>query len=140
MVYGCGYTPLFNEQRNNFYISEINATGDRQVNNYMVSYLKKFQKKEESSIEYKLTISTKYEKNVVDKDNKGNPKNYNIKVKTSVIATSPTSEEINKIFERTVSLAAQTKKIDEKELESKHKKDISHLIGKEIIFLLTTSN
>ena len=78
--------------------------------------------------------------NVVDKDNKGNPKNYNIKVKTSVIATSPTSEEINKIFERTVSLAAQTKKIDEKELESKHKKDISHLIGKEIIFLLTTSN
>ena len=30
MIYGCGYTPLFNEQRNNFNIGEINATGDRQ--------------------------------------------------------------------------------------------------------------
>ena len=68
------------------------------------------------------------------------PKNYNIKVKTSVIATSPTGNEVSKIFERTISLAAQTKKIDEKELESKHKEDISDLIGKDIIFLLTTSN
>ena len=45
MIYGCGYTPLFNEQRNNFNIGEINATGDRQINNNIVSYLKKFQKR-----------------------------------------------------------------------------------------------
>ncbi len=139
IIYGCGYTPLYNEKRNNFYISEINTTGDRQVNNNIVSYLKKFQKKQENSNEYELTISTDYGKYVVDKDNKGNPKNYNIKIKTSVVAKSANGDEINKTFERGISLAAKSKKIDERELESKHKKDISNLIGKDIIFLLTTN-
>ena len=32
---GCGYTPLLNTQNINFYISEINYEGDRNVNSYI---------------------------------------------------------------------------------------------------------
>ena len=37
---GCGYTPLLNTQNINFYISEINYEGDRNVNNYIKIILK----------------------------------------------------------------------------------------------------
>ena len=39
-------------------------------------------------------------------------------------------------FERSASFSAQDKKIDEKELENKYKKDLSNLLGQDIIFLL----
>ena len=83
-----------------------------------------------------MDISNSYEKVLVNKDNSGNPKNYNLQVKIKVSATSIDGSEINKIFERNISLASKNKKITERQLEKKYKRDLSNLITQDVIFFL----
>ena len=85
---------------------------------------------------FDLKIKSSFEKTITNKDNSGDPKNYNLKLITSIIAISNNSETASKTFEKNISLSAQNKKIDERELEKKYIKDLSELIGKDIIFFL----
>ena len=85
---------------------------------------------------FDLKIKSSFEKTITNKDKSGDPKNYNLKLITSIIAISNNSETASKTFEKNISLSAQNKKIDERELEKKYIKDLSELIGKDIIFFL----
>jgi len=135
-VASCGYSPLLNSQKANFYISDLNFSGDRQVNNYISNNFKKYRNYKENAKSFKINIISSYEKTVVNKDDKGNPKNYYINIKTIIKVISSEGREINKSFERNTSLSAQDKKIDEKELEKKYKKNLSNLLGNDIVFFL----
>ena len=135
---GCGYTPLLNTQNINFYISEINYEGDRNVNNYIKNNLKKYGKFKENSKKYDLNITSTYNKVVANKDENGNPKNYNLKIKVDVIFNS-LNEKGSKTFEKNISLGIQDKKVKEKELEKKYKKDLSESISKDIVFYFMTN-
>tara|TARA_B100000401_G_C52739552_1_gene687589 strand:+ start:273 stop:731 length:459 start_codon:yes stop_codon:yes gene_type:complete len=135
---GCGYTPLLNTQNINFYISEINYEGDRNVNNYIKNNLKKYGKFKENSKKYDLNITSTYNKVVANKDENGNPKNYNLKVKVEVIFNS-LNDSSSKTFEKNISLGIQDKKVKEKELEKKYKKDLSESISKDIVFYFMTN-
>ena len=135
---GCGYTPLLNTQNINFYISEINYEGDRNVNNYIKNNLKKYGKFKENSKKYDLNITSTYNKVVANKDENGNPKNYNLKVKVEVIFNS-LNDSSSKTFEKNISLGIQDKKVKEKELEKKYKRDLSESISKDIVFYFMTN-
>ena len=54
----------------------------------------------------------------------------------SVKLTSEEGNVIERAFERSTTLSAKDKKIEEKELENKYKKDLSNLLSQDIIFLL----
>lgn len=136
LITSCGYSPLLNTEKTYFYINDLKFSGDRQVNNYIVKELSKYQKFRENIKSYDINIISNYEKSVVNKDRSGNPKNYNIKVKTSVNIDSNKGDKINKIFERSTSLSAQSKKITEEELEKRYKKELSNVISRDIIFFL----
>ena len=73
---------------------------------------------------------------ITNKDESGDPKNYNLQIKANVVVTSSDGQKSNNNFEKNISLSAQDKKIDERELEKKYIKDLSELIGKDIIFFL----
>ena len=135
---GCGYTPLLNTQNINFYISEINYEGDRNVNNYIKNNLKKYSKFKENSKRYDLNITSAYNKVVANKDENGNPKNYNLKIKVDVIFNS-LNDTSSKTFEKNISLGIQDKKVKEKELEKKYKRDLSESISKDIVFYFMTN-
>ena len=132
----CGYTPLLNTVNNDFSINSLTLTGDRQINNFISANLKKYQNKNENSKNYKLDIISEYQKNVTNRDDSGNPKNYSIKTKILVNLFLNNENIKSQTFERSASFSAQDKKIDEKELENKYKKDLSNLLGQDIIFLL----
>ena len=68
----------------------------------------------------------------------GNPKNYNLKIKVDVIFNS-LNEKGSKTFEKNISLGIQDKKVKEKELEKKYKKDLSESISKDIVFYFMTN-
>ena len=59
-----------------------------------------------------------------------------IKTVISVKLTSEEGNVIERAFERSTTLSAKDKKIEEKELENKYKKDLSNLLSQDIIFLL----
>ena len=133
----CGYTPLLSSVKKNFYIESLDFDGNRQVNNSIGSMLKKYKGYKENLIKYDLDILSKYEKNIVNKDSSGNPKNYEIIVTVNMNYQKNDGSEINKTFQRNVSLASQSKKSKERDLEKKLRKDLSKLITEDIIFFLT---
>mgnify|MGYP003346785733 CR=1 FL=1 len=63
------------------------------------------------------TVTIALIKIVTNKDENGNPKNYNLEIKLSVGIVSEGGQIINKIFSRTVSLTAKNKKIEERQIE-----------------------
>tara|TARA_B100000965_G_scaffold394867_1_gene407635 strand:- start:504 stop:971 length:468 start_codon:yes stop_codon:yes gene_type:complete len=133
---GCGYTPLFKSQNINFYINELNFEGDRQANNYIFQNLKKYKKFRENSKRYDLNILTKHENSIANKDESGNPKNYNIQIDVKMMVITNEGNIINKNFKRSIPLSAQNKKLDEIDLKKKHKKNLSELISEDIIYFL----
>tara|TARA_B100001540_G_C15639143_1_gene565771 strand:+ start:278 stop:742 length:465 start_codon:yes stop_codon:yes gene_type:complete len=136
LLTSCGYTPILNSEKTNFYINDLNFEGERKINNYISKNLKKYQRIETTTKKYDIKIISYYEKKVVNKDDSGNPKNYNIKVTSNVNFVLNGKDQINKIFERNTSFSAQDKKISEKKLELRNKKNLSNLISEDIIFFL----
>ncbi len=135
----CGYIPLNNSEKISFYINEISFSGDRKVNNFILNNLKKYNNFKEDSKKYDLIISSKYEKKISNKDSSGNAKNYNIIIETKIDVTINDGSSVSKSFRRDILLEAKSKKIEEKELENKHKKDLSNLLSQDIIFFLTNN-
>ena len=120
LLTSCGYSPLLNSQNINFDINNLSFEGgDRKVNNYITNNLKKHINSKGNVKSYDLKIISSYEKTITNKDKSGNPKNYNIKVKTNVAFILDGGNQTNKIFERNISLSSKEKKIDEGELEKK---------------------
>tara|TARA_B100002052_G_scaffold213958_1_gene195945 strand:- start:318 stop:773 length:456 start_codon:yes stop_codon:yes gene_type:complete len=134
---GCGYSPLLNTEKINFYIADLNFSGDKKISNYILNNLKKYQKPNENTKNYNINITSIYEKTIASKDRSGNPTNYNIRIKANITAISHEGSEINKSFERNRSLTVQVKKIDENELEKKYKESLSNLLSEDIVFFLS---
>ena len=139
-IIGCGYTPMKTSENINFYIIELNIQGDRQINNIILSKLKKYQKPDENKKKIILNISTNYKKNVVKKDKNGNPKNYKISITNIVKLNLGDRKELSKNFIRNSSLSAQDKKIDEREAEKIKKLDLAKLLTDDIVFYLINNN
>ena len=73
----CGYSSLYkdiNDKKLNLKIIQIK--GDKELNNFILSNLKKYSNKDGEQI--KLTISTNYTKTVVSRDTKGSISNYQL--------------------------------------------------------------
>ena len=62
LITSCGYTPLLQTEVKDFYINQIVIEGDRQINNFIVTDLKKYQKTKNENKKYDLKITTTYEK------------------------------------------------------------------------------
>jgi len=136
LVTACGYQPLLNSEKINFYLSEINFEGDKQINNFISNNLEKYKKKKDNLKEYKVKIVSNYNKNIVNKDDSGNPKNYNLEITLNVLIISDEDKQINRILKRNIPLSSQDKKIKEIELEKQYKKNISNLLIQDLVFLL----
>ncbi len=96
----CGYAPLLDSKKINFYINDLNVSGDRQLVNLLTNKLEKFKNFNENAKEYNLDISNNYEKVMVNKDSSGNPKNYNVVITTNVNIILKNQTKIEKIFVR----------------------------------------
>jgi len=135
-VTGCGFSPLLNLEKVNFFINDLKLEGDREINKHIYQNLKKYKIQNDNSKKYNLIISSNYKKEIINKDNKGNPKNYNLQAKIIVNIISNGENMNNKIFEKNISLSAKTKKIAEIELEKKYKENLSNLLSEDIVFFL----
>ncbi len=136
LLTSCGYTPLLNSNNSDFYIGNLTLNGDRQINNYISTNLKKYKNKKENAKIYDIEITSEYIKNITNKDNSGNPKNYNITTKVNIKILSDGAAEKIRDLKRSFSFSAQNKKITENQIESDNKKNLSKLLAQDIIFLL----
>ena len=132
----CGYTPLLNSEKTNFYINNLSFEGDRKINNYILTNLKKYKNPNSKVKSFDLNISSEYYKTVTNRDDSKNPKNYTIKAKIIVRIVSNDGVEKNKSFERNIVMPAQNNKVTEKEMEKNYIKDFSNSLSKDLVFFL----
>ena len=80
-IYGCGFTPKYaNYEGINFQIEIDKFTGDRELNNFLKSKLKRYNNKKNEDLEIlSLNLNSKFERNSIAKNTKGEITKYELK-------------------------------------------------------------
>lgn len=97
-IYSCGFTPKYaNYEGINFQIEIGKSTGDRELNNFLKSKLKRYNNKKNENLEIlSLDLNSKFEKNSIAKNTKGEITKYELKaiVNITLIFENKTREVI----------------------------------------------
>ena len=133
----CGYTAQYAKKKNlEFSIQITNLAGDRDFNNSLKSKLNPYFSEAKAEIKnFKISATSKYEKNTILKDSAGAPSEYELKVTVNfVISVDGNKKNI------TLKDTFNMKKIDDSFEESKYEKTIktnfAEIIKEELIFYL----
>ena len=86
LLNGCGFTPTFNASNININIKNVDYTNNK-INRNFAKAIRTFSN-QESNVIYNLQINSFSQKNVIAKDNKGNPSIYNLKLKVNILLIS----------------------------------------------------
>ena len=97
-IYSCGFTPKYaNYEGINFQIEIGKSTGDRELNNFLKSNLKRYNNKKNKDLEIlSLDLNSKFEKNSIAKNTKGEITKYELRaiVNITLIFENKTREVI----------------------------------------------
>mgnify|MGYP000396799885 CR=1 FL=1 len=99
-IFGCSYEPIFIKKNYNFSIEKIVFIGDKSINSIIKRQIdnrlkKNLQKK------YYLTINSTKEKNIISKDSKGDPSQFEIIISTKYSVYKKNNEN-NLLFEKSI--------------------------------------
>ena len=133
----CGYTAQYAKKKNlEFSIQITNLAGDRDFNNSLRSKLNPYFSEVKAEIKnFKISATSKYEKNTILKDSAGAPSEYELKITVNFeINVNGTTKNI------TLKDKFNMKKINDSFEESKYEKTIksnfAEIIKEELIFYL----
>ena len=122
----CGFTPIYIKNNNiNFSIERINYTGDRELNNFLKTNLKKY-KNEKSENKIFVDVESKYEKIILSKDGAGEVSNYQLRAEVIFLIKS-TNKKI-KIVEKSV-MKSISDKFEEESNETSIKENFASSIS-----------
>ena len=77
LLTGCSYDPILINKSFNFQFSEINTTGNKEINKIIKKNLKE---KNNKGKKYSINLNTKKEKEVISSDAKGDPEVFKLKI------------------------------------------------------------
>lgn len=132
----CGYSSLYqdiNDKKLNLKIIEIK--GDKELNNFISSKLKKYVNKDGEQI--KLIISTTYTKTVVSKDTKGSISNYQL-VANAIFNIAVNDQNKSISMEEDFIMKNISDSYEKKNYEKTIKQNLSNSIANELILRLST--
>ena len=134
----CGYTPRYNLNKNiNFTIDLVEISGDRELNNFLKSKLRRYSNdKEINKTNYELSLITKFRKDVKSKHQSGLAKEYELGVTVDVIIKSETIETKKLVFTEKFAMEKIDDAFEEKNYEKTIKENFSDIILDRIIFYL----
>ena len=138
-IYSCGFTPKYaNYEGINFEIEIVKSTGDRELNNFLKSKLKRFNNKKKEDLEIlSLDLNSKFEKNSIAKNTKGEITKYEL---SAIVIITLTFE--NKTREMIFDERFKIDKIDDTVEQNNYiliiKKDFADQIIDKLIFDIRT--
>ena len=77
LLTGCSYDPILINKSFNFQFSEINTTGNKEINKIIKKNLKE---KNNKGKKYSINLKTKKEKEVISSNAKGDPEVFKLKI------------------------------------------------------------
>ena len=139
-IYSCGFTPKYaNYEGINFQIEINKSTGDRELNNFLKSKLKRYNNKKNEDLEIlNLDLNSKFEKNSIAKNTKGEITKYEL---SAIVIITLTFE--NKTREMIFDERFKIDKIDDSVEQNNYiliiKKDFANEIIDKLIFDIRTN-
>lgn len=135
----CGYVPMYSNSNNiNFNILIIENIGDRDVNNLIITNLKRFSKNS-SQKNIKIKINSSYQKNSIAKDTTGNTTDYEIKISTIFFIEKDKEDKYELILTENFSFKKLSSNFDELEYEKTIKENLVRNIIQKFIQHLSRS-
>ena len=138
----CGYTPRYAKNKNvNFTIDIVEFSGDRDFNNFIKSKLKRYSKDDDvNKKNYKIKITTGYDKKISSKDSAGLAKEYELTIDVNflIIAKGTEEKEINEevTFKENFTMQKMSDSFEEQNYEKIIKENFSDIIIDRLIFYL----
>ena len=81
----CGYTPIYNSSdKSDYKINIIEKSGDRLINNLIVSEIKSISNSQSNTI-FNLKVNTVFEKIIISKDAKGTVSDYQLILRSNFV-------------------------------------------------------
>ena len=136
----CGFTPKYAGYRGINYDLDLNKiSGDRELNNFVKSQLKRYENKKESEIEIiTIDIESKFEKKAIARNTKGNVTRFDLIAQVEVTLTL---EDITKKL--TINDNFKIDKIEDSVEESNYilivKQDFAKRTMEKLIFYIRTN-
>ena len=138
----CGYTPRYAEDKNvNFTIDIVEFSGDRDFNNFIKSKLKRYSEDDDvNKKNYKIKITTGYDKKISSKDSAGLAKEYELTIDVNflIIAKGTEEKEINEevTFKENFTMQKMSDSFEEQNYEKIIKENFSDIIIDRLMFYL----
>ena len=136
----CGFTPKYAGYKGINYDLDINKiSGDRELNNFVRSQLKRYENKKESEIEIiNIDIESKFEKKAIARNTKGNVTRFDLVAQVEV--TLKSKDAVKKV---TIKENFKIDKIEDSVEESTYilivKKDFAKRTMEKLIFYIRTN-
>ena len=135
---GCGFTPLYKENKNlNFSINVINTSGDRKVNEAIKSNLQRYSQLSDNKKNYAANIKSEVIEQIVSKNKTGVISQIKLIIKVNFSLLNK-GENIEFEFSEELNIKKTNNIIDDNFYENQVKENMGTSISEKLIFALTT--
>ena len=136
LLLSCGYKPIFSSSKASFSITEIKLFGKKNIGSKIKKNLNIYKNVENKSIFYSLKINSDQKKSVVSKDEKGDPKIFEIQVLIDLTILENNKIKNKKNFKESFTYNNSTNKFSLKQYEKNIVENlIEQTVAKIIIYL-----
>jgi len=136
LLLSCGYKPIFSSSKASFSITEIKLFGKKNIGSKIKKNLNIYKNVENKSIFYSLKINSDQKKSVVSRDEKGDPKIFEIQVLIDLTILENNKIKNKKNFKESFTYNNSTDKFSLKQYEKNIEENLIEKIVEKIIIYL----
>tara|TARA_B100000530_G_scaffold327111_1_gene266558 strand:- start:245 stop:706 length:462 start_codon:yes stop_codon:yes gene_type:complete len=140
LLMGCGFKSVLNDNSINFSIENVIPSGDKNINDNILSSLVNYINNPEKEKKYYLKINSIENRNVTSKDTKGDPKTFRIEIRTMIEVSNINNEIYKKDFIEKKNYNTMSSKFDLGLYENNIRKDLASIIARNISIYLSSLN
>lgn len=130
-ITSCGFNPIYINKKDSFSISAISSEGDKKISFKIKNNLKRYLGLTDKMNSYKINISSEKTTRISSKDQKGNPKTFEVRILV-LLLTEVENETYKKKFVETFNYQNQPNKFNLKNYENEIIDNLSEKIILEI--------
>ena len=140
LLMGCGFKSVLNDNSINFSIENVIPSGNKNINDNILSSLVNYINNPEKEKKYYLKINSIENRNVTSKDTKGDPKTFRIEIRTMIEVSNINNEIYKKNFIEKKNYNTRSSKFDLGLYENNIRKDLASIIARNISIYLSSLN
>tara|TARA_B100000945_G_scaffold124393_1_gene98820 strand:- start:1149 stop:1610 length:462 start_codon:yes stop_codon:yes gene_type:complete len=140
LLMGCGFKSVLNDNSINFSIENVIPSGNKNINDNILSSLVNYINNPEKEKKYYLKINSIENRNVTSKDTKGDPKTFRIEIRTMIEVSNINNEIYKKNFIEKKNYNTMSSKFDLGLYENNIRKDLASIIARNISIYLSSLN